>query len=237
MLDTAQEGTLQEGTLAATHEGKPGLPRGRSRLPVSDVRASQRERLLRAAVAAVAAVGYPAVTVADIVRRAKVSRAAFYTHFRSREECFLAATRRGGQLLHDHVISATHAVPADAPDEEVLRAGLRAFLRFLADEPAFSRVFYIDMPAAGPLAVKRLQAAGLRFAEINAKWHRQARARHPDWPAVPDEAYQALAGATLELVRSAVSANKTEALPDLEDTLVALHLAVLAARPWPAPAP
>ena len=62
--------------------------------------------------------------------------------------------------------------------------------------------------------------------------HRRARTRHPDWPAVPDEAYQALSGATDELVRSWVSADKTEALPELEDTLVALHLAVMAARPW-----
>jgi hypothetical protein len=43
MLDSKQEGTL-----AATHEGKPGLPRGRSRLPAPTVQASQRERLLRA---------------------------------------------------------------------------------------------------------------------------------------------------------------------------------------------
>jgi AcrR family transcriptional regulator len=226
----------QEGNLAATHEGKPGLPRGRSRLPAPAVQASQRERLLRAAVAAIAHKGYPAVTVADIVRRAKVSRAAFYLHFRTREECFLAATRRGGQLLFGHVIKAVRALPDDSPDEDVLRAGCRAFLRFLADEPAFARVFYIDMPAAGPLAVERLQDAALRFAEINAKWHRRARTNHPDWPAVPDEAYQALAGATAELVRSLVSADKTEALPELEDTLVALHLAVMAGRPWSAPA-
>ncbi|HEX4093710.1 MAG TPA: hypothetical protein VHZ33_33750, partial [Trebonia sp.] len=60
----------QEGTLARTHEGKPGLPRGRSRLPLPAVRASQRERLLRAVIAAVSESGYPAVTVADVVRRA-----------------------------------------------------------------------------------------------------------------------------------------------------------------------
>jgi AcrR family transcriptional regulator len=222
----------QEGILAGTHAGKPGLPRGRSRLPAPAVQASQRERLLRAAVAAIADKGYPDVTVADIVRRAKVSRAAFYLHFRSREDCFLAATRRGGQLLFGHVIQAVRATGDDAPDEAVLRAGCRAFLGFLADEPAFARVFYIDMPAAGPVAVERLQDAGCRFAEINARWHRRARARHPDWPAVPDEAYQALAGATAELVRSWVSADKTESLAELEDTLVALHLAVLASRPW-----
>jgi AcrR family transcriptional regulator len=222
----------QEGRLSGNHAGKPGLPRGRSRLPAPDVQASQRERLLRATVAAIADKGYPKVTVADIVRRAKVSRAAFYLHFRSREDCFLAASRRGGELLFDAVTQAAHATKDDAPDEDVLRAGIRAFLRFLADEPAFARVFYIDMPAAGPVAVEQLQAAGFRFAELNAKWHRHARARHPEWPVVPDEAYQALSGATTELVRSWVSAGKSEALPELADTLVAVHLAVLAARPW-----
>jgi AcrR family transcriptional regulator len=222
----------QEGTLSGIHIGKPGLPRGRSRLPAPDVQASQRERLLRATVAVIANKGYPAVTVADIVRQAKVSRAAFYLHFRSREDCFLAATRRGGRLLYDSVMRAAQEVPADASDEEVLRVGLRAFLRFLADEPAFARVFYIDMPMAGPDAVERLQDAGFRFAELNAKWHRRARTRHPEWPAVPDEAYQALAGATAELIRSWVSAGKSGALHELEDTVVALHLAVLAARPW-----
>ena len=70
--------TSQAGTLARTHEGQPGLPRGRSRLPLRAVRASQRERLLRSVIAAVSDIGYPSVTVADIVRRARVSRAAFY---------------------------------------------------------------------------------------------------------------------------------------------------------------
>ena len=63
--------------------------------------------------------------------------------------------------------------------------------------------------------------------------HDSWRERHPDWPAVPQEAYLALAGATAELVRSMVRADRTDELPDLEDTLVSLHLAVLAACPWP----
>src|SRR5215472_17539227 len=100
MLDFTQEG----GTLAGSHEGRPGLPRGRSRLPEPAVRASQRDRLLRAVVTATAEKGYLAVTVADIVRRAKVSRAAFYLHFRSTEECFLAATRRGGERMLTRVV-------------------------------------------------------------------------------------------------------------------------------------
>src|SRR5260370_2192522 len=84
--------TGQGGTLAGTHEGKPGLPRGRSRLPLSAVRASQRERLLRSVIAAVSESGYPAVTVADIVRPARVSRAPFYPHFPHNDACFPAPT-------------------------------------------------------------------------------------------------------------------------------------------------
>jgi AcrR family transcriptional regulator len=222
---SAQEGKL--GSLARTHEGRPGLPRGRSRLPTPEVRASQRERLERAVIAAVAESGYPAVTVADIVRRAKVSRVAFYAHFRGKEDCFLEATGLGRQLLLGRVIDAARAVPEDAPDEEVLRAGCRAFLAFLAEEPAFARVFYIDMSAAGQAAIDRFQDGMEQFAEINRKWHERAWKRHPEWQAVPDGAYLALAGGSRELVNSLVRADRTGDLPQLEDTLVFLHLAVL----------
>ncbi len=220
--------------LARTYEGKPGLPRGRSRLPLLVVRASQRERLLRSVIAAVSESGYPAVTVADIVRQAKVSRAAFYAHFADKEDCFLAATGEGRKLMIARVVTATRALPAGTRDEEVLRAACRAYLEFLADEPAFASVFFIHMPAAGPRAVDRLEAASRLFADLNQRWHRRARERYPAWPAVPEEAYLALTGATDELVRSMVRAGRTDALPDLEETLVSLHLAVLAGRPWPA---
>jgi AcrR family transcriptional regulator len=227
--------TGQGGTLAQTHEGQPGLPRGRSRLPLRTVRASQRERLLRSVIAAVSDIGYPAVTVADVVRGARVSRAAFYAHFSDKEECFLTATGEGRQLMVTRVLAATRQLPAGVSDEEVIRAAYRAFLAFLADEPAFARVFYIDMPAAGPRAVSRLDAAGRMFADLHRTWHQRARERHPDWPSVPYEAYLALAGASSELVRSMVRAGRTRELPDLEDTLISLHLAVLAARPWHSP--
>ncbi|MGH3166275.1 MAG: TetR/AcrR family transcriptional regulator [Trebonia sp.] len=224
--------TAQEGSLARTHEGKPGLPRGRNRLPTLAVRASQRERLLGAAIAAVAESGYAPVTVASIVRRAKVSRAAFYAHFASKDDCLLTATGEGGQMLIQRVNTAARSAGEDAADEDMLRAGCRAFLAFLAEEPAFAQVIYVYMPAVGQTAVERVQAASDHFAEINRKWHERARERHPEWPAVPGDAYLALAGATAELVRAKVRANRTRELPELEDTLVSLHLAVLAGRPW-----
>ncbi len=174
--------TGQGGTLARTHEGQPGLPRGRSRLPRPAVRASQRERLLRSVIAAVSESGYLAVTVTDIVRRARVSRAAFYAQFADKEDCFLAATGEGRKLMIAQVVSATRALPAGACDEEVLRVACRAYLAFLASEPAFARVFYIHMPAAGPRAADRLEAGTGLFADLNQKWHQRAREHHPEWP-------------------------------------------------------
>jgi AcrR family transcriptional regulator len=223
---------VQEGSLARTHDSSPGLPRGRSSLPAPAVRAVQRQRLLTATVSAVAEHGFGNLTIADIVRRAKVSRAAFYAHFTDKEDCFLAATEHGGDLLIDAVVSATRELPAGAPPEEVLRSGCRAYLRFLADEPAFARVFFIDMPAAGARAVDRLDSADNRFADLNREWHDVARRRHPEWPEVPYDAYLALSGATTELVSFRVRRGRTAALPELEDTVVALYLAVLAGQAW-----
>ena len=225
----------QEGVLARTHEGEPGLPRGRSGLPLDAVRGVQRERLLRAVIAAVGQTGFRDVTVADIVRGARVSRAAFYAHFSDKEDCFLAATRQGGLLMANRVTAAVRRQPAHASAEAMLRASIAAFLEFLVEEPTFARVFYVDMPMAGPRAVRQIEAALHAFAGLNRAWHERARRDHPDWPAVPYQAYYALAGATTELVRAEVRRGRTDSMTSLEDTLVALHLAVLAGRPWAPP--
>jgi AcrR family transcriptional regulator len=223
----------QAGTLARTHEGQPGLPRGRSSLPSQDVRASQRQRLLRSVIAVVSESGYHPITVADIVRRARVSRGAFYAHFANKEECFLAATGEGFELMLARATSAAQALPAGAAEEDLLRAAIRGYLKFLAGEPAFARVFYLHMPAAGAASARRLDAGPRIFAGLNRTWHERGRERHPEWPVLPGEAYLALAGATVELVRSLVYTDRTEALPQLEDAVVALHLAVMTGRPWP----
>jgi AcrR family transcriptional regulator len=222
--------------LSGTHEGVPGLPRGKSGLPAQEVRAAQRDRLLRAVIAAVAQAGYRDVTIADIVRRARVSRAAFYAHFADKEECFLAATNHGGQLMGERVRAATRAVPREAGAEGALRASVAAFLHFLVTEPQFARAFYIDMPAAGAGAAAQLETAHRGFARMNRIWHERALQEHPDWPVVPREAYYALAGGSAELVRALVRRDAIAELPRLEEPLVALHLAVLAGRRWPPPA-
>ena len=140
--------TGQGGTLAATHEGKGVFPAAGAACRCRPC-APRSGRALRAVIAAVSESGYLAVTVADIVRRARVSRVAFYAHFADKEDCFLAATAEGRELMIAQVVSATRALPAGSRAEETLRVACRAYLEFLAGEPAFATVFYVHMPTAG----------------------------------------------------------------------------------------
>jgi AcrR family transcriptional regulator len=170
--------------------------------------------------------------VGAVVGGARVSRTAFYAHFAGKDDCFFAAASDGARQLFDHTLGAVKNLPPDTDDEQLLRTGLRAFLAFLASEPAFARVFYVELPGVGSRAQERLQTAHAQWAELNRRWHERALQRNPSWPHVPGEVYRALAGATAELVRDLVAAGHTDRLPLLEDTLVGLHLAVLAAHPW-----
>ncbi|HEV2086905.1 MAG TPA: TetR/AcrR family transcriptional regulator [Cryptosporangiaceae bacterium] len=220
------------GSLARTHEAQPGLPRGRNSLPPELVGTAQRHRLLRAVIAAAAELGYPEITIAEIVGRARVSRKAFYDHFPDKESCFVAAMAAGVELVFLRVGQAVDALPRETDAVQRLRVSLRAYLQFFADEPEFARVFVIDSPAAGPRAAERFVAARERFLAIIRSWHARLRRERPEFPAVPEEVFVALAGALHELVATEVRQGRTVELPRLEETTVRLHLALLAN--WPA---
>ena len=59
----------------------------------------QRAKVLQAMVDVVAEKGYAAATVADAVRRARVSRGTFYELFDSKEACLAAGYRLGTDAL------------------------------------------------------------------------------------------------------------------------------------------
>jgi AcrR family transcriptional regulator len=153
----------QGGSLARTHEGKPGLPRGRNRLPTLAVSASQRERLERSVIAAVADAGYGAVTVADIVRRAGIARNTFYENFSSKEDCFLAASEFAVKEALRRVVDAASKV--DTWPARV-NAGLSAFLHYVATEPALARTCIVEALSAGPAAVERYERSIQAFVPL-----------------------------------------------------------------------
>ncbi len=203
------------------------LPRGPHRLAREEVLASQRARMLEAMAHAVAAKGYAATTVADVVGGAGVSRKTFYEHFQDKEDCFLAAFDGGVEILVNAVERAT--LEARGEWREHIRAGVRAYLATLAAVPDFARTFLVEVLAAGPRALERRGEVHRRFADLLKALHESYRADHPEEiPQLPDEVFIATVGAVNELVSDRVRGGRTADLPELEPVISYLQIAFLA---------
>ncbi|MEA2366659.1 MAG: hypothetical protein QOI32_2171 [Thermoleophilaceae bacterium] len=190
------------------------LPRGTHGLDPSLVAASQRTRLLEAAGRAVADKGYAGATIDDIVRGAGVSKQTFYEHFADKLDCFLAAYETASDRLFEHVRAAQ-----DAADDWIdrTRAGIHAYLRWLAAEPTLARVFLIEIAAAGPEALECRERLRDRYAERMGELQNGRD--------VPEEIFHAVVAAADDLVVRRLRAGAD--VRELEPALLDLQLALL----------
>ena len=112
------------------------LPRPANSDIRAELRASQRGRLICAVADAVAAKGYAATTVGDVVELAGVSRKSFYEHFESKEACFLASYDTGAAAIYEAMVEA---IDPNADWESMLDSVLTTWLEFLDADLAFTR--------------------------------------------------------------------------------------------------
>jgi AcrR family transcriptional regulator len=201
--------------------------------PLLDVRdGAQRARLLEAMIQVVGAKGYAAATVADAVREARVSRSTFYALFDSKEACFVQAYGHGVDVLMERLDAAVAAEPGDWRAK--LRTAMRTYLAVLHAEPRFARVHLHEIVVAGPDAAAARDDAIRRFAQryraTFAAAFGPAQTEHP--AVVSDDALFVLAAGIGQLAASQLAAGV--ALPELEDTLVEVALALGggAGPPW-----
>lgn len=122
------------------------LPRGRHALAPEEVLADQRQRLVDAVPRVVAEHGYEAMSVADIVKAAAVSRNAFYSNFGDKQACFAAAH----EACHERLLAILEQ-PCDRGStvEERVETALGAGLDMLAAEPEVARLLFVEAPSAG----------------------------------------------------------------------------------------
>jgi len=193
------------------------LPRGTHGLDRDVVEASQRTRLLEAVGRAVAERGYAGATIDDVVRGAGVSKATFYEHFADKEDCFLAAYEAASEEL---LLRVEEAQASEDDWLERTRAGIRAYLRWLAGDPALARVFLIEVAAAGPAALERRERLRDRYAEL---MHARGAPRE-----LPPEIRHAVVAAVDDVVVRHIRAQGAERLPALEPVLLHLQQALLA---------
>jgi AcrR family transcriptional regulator len=133
---------------------------GNHGLTPEQVASSQRERVLAAMRELVAGRGYQAVPVTEVIRHAGVSRKTFYELWAGKEECFVAVYERAMERL---LAPTLQAFEGDEPWPDRLRTALGVLLGALAADADAARICFVEVLAAGPLALERrgLALAGL----------------------------------------------------------------------------
>jgi AcrR family transcriptional regulator len=223
---------MTQASLGRLHYDGRGLPRGRSSLAPLEVGAAHRDRLTHAVIGVVARRGYAATTVADVVAAARVSRAAFYGQFGSKEECFLDACFQGLGLMARAVGEAQAQAPADPP-EAVLRATVTGFLRFCVEEEAFARCFLLEMPLAGDEALRRYLAVIDMLADNTRRWHEGVVANGDGGPLRDPGVYRMLSSGGAQEAAARLRADDAASLPGLTDDIVQIHVTALLGRDPP----
>jgi AcrR family transcriptional regulator len=114
----------------------------------TDVPKPLADRLVQEAIAIVREEGGPgSVSLREVQRRAGVSPAAAYRHFRDREALLLAVAQEAAGLLADHLAAALDAAPAPV-DGSAARARLLAacegYMEFATCNPGLYRAIFFS---------------------------------------------------------------------------------------------
>jgi AcrR family transcriptional regulator len=200
------------------------LPRGRHALAPERVLADQRQRLVDAVPRVVAKHGYEAMSVADLVKAAAVSRNAFYNNFGDKQECFAAAH----EACHERLLAILEQpCRRGVSVEERVETALGAALDMLAAEPEVARLLFVEAPSAG-------EEIALRYHEWLRRYSvllRGAIPQAPDKSSLAVEIDQVIVGGIATRVASEILQNRATQLRTLTPHLVDYVLAFYASGP------
>jgi AcrR family transcriptional regulator len=190
---------------------------GRHQLSREFIAQHQRARIIAALTEEIAAQSYRAVTVADIVRRAGIARNTFYDNFSSKEDCFLATQDFAvAEALRRIVDTASELDSWQAR----VNAGLAAFLRYVASEPALARTCIVEALSAGPAAVARYEESLQSFIPL----FRIGRTVSPHGEELPETLEETVLGGIFWIVYQRIILGETEQIEQLRPELVEFAL-------------
>ncbi len=159
--------------------------------------------------------GYEATKIADLVRRAGVARKTLYENFDGKEEVLLAAF----DTAIDELGQRTEDACAEATGEWIDRvaAGLRAFLAYLAENPAIARMCIVEAVSATPAASARYDDALRRFVELLS-------GSAPTKTGLPATTEETLVGGVAWILHQQIRRGETEQMADLTPELLGFIL-------------
>ena len=201
-----------ESSSRTLSKGPSGPDNVRPRRSPEEVATWQRERMLSAMVAAVADKGYTNVAVADVVQRARVSRATFYEQFDDKTDCFVAAFH---WCVDRFVDMLRRRNPRDLPPRVRLRSVLETYLGEMAAFPEGARVCLVEMYAVGPTAVLHRKQIQLDFMAILEELHQDLAASGELVRELTTFDFEALVGAISSLATNKIAMGDAAELPQL----------------------
>lgn len=201
----------------------PGASAGRARpdqirggnhgLTPEQVADSQRERVLAAMRDLVADRGYQQVPVAEVIRRAGVSRKTFYELYASKEDCLVALY----DVELDRLLSPTlQAFQGTESWVDRLRTALGVLLGVLAADPAAARLCFVEVLAAGPRALERRNTA---MAKLDPLFDR-ANVSTAVGVTRPRAVTAGAVGYLSEVLNREIAGSRTAELPELRAELM-----------------
>jgi AcrR family transcriptional regulator len=199
----------------------PGSRDDRRQPPCEDRQDSDhRQRLLAGMAGAITDVGYAGATLADIVRRARVSKRTFYEHFATKEDCLLALYEAQGGRLVAEIEAAIRGVPAG---EARVRIGTAVYLARLQSSAGLVRTLLVEILHVGERGLAMRRRVMRRFADVLLREIEAAGARTAHSPAVA----MALVGGINELILEAVEEDRAQRLGELAAAVESLVRAFL----------
>jgi AcrR family transcriptional regulator len=183
---------------------------GRGNAPEESDR-SQRERLFGAMVALSSEKGYEATKIADLVKVAGVSRAAFYEHFKDKKECLLGAV----DALVEPTIKAMEEAE-DAPTGEArVRQAVEAFMGLVAAQPAASRMCFMEVYAVGPEGEETVE----RMIDLFVRFGVSQLNEIPGRKGTPPQMVRAMLGGLQKVIHKRLYSDEAKELPKLAESI------------------
>ena len=204
-------------------QGAP-LPRGRHKLSADTVRASQRERALRAMIECVGEEGWAKTTVPDVIARARISRNSFYEHFEDKTACFLAALDEEAQ----QILEVMFALGTETDWITMLRRGMREYLASWQEQPALCRAYFVELPFVGPRGMEQREHNFGQFELMFRVLAERAREEQPSLPELSPLIPRLVVVGVTDIVGAAVRAGELDSLVEREDEMIVLIVRLLA---------
>lgn len=164
--------------------------------------------------------GYAAATVSDVIERAGVSRETFYQQFDSKQDCFVKAFDQTASGLVKVLGAATGS--AGTPIERFEHL-LARYLEVLAANSQLTRLFLVEVYAAGPEANRRRAQVQQRLVDAVVEVFGAG-------DGMDRFSCEALVAATSSMVTARIVAGREADLPELRPPLVSLAERLLSRR-------